>query len=145
MAGRAFAAVRALGELPVVRIGSVAVHALRENQRLLEISAGVATQTINAGMFALQRKLRFGVIEALADRSGRNPLPSAGVVARLATLLRESAVVRIAVTVRALCKRQPGIPRLVVDAGRVTPRTRDGHVHAGQRIPRLTMVKLIHL
>ena len=67
VAGGALAAVRTLGELAVVRIGLVAVHALLEGQRLFEIAAGVALGAIDAGMFAFQRELGLRVIEALVD------------------------------------------------------------------------------
>ena len=40
--GSAFAAIQPLGELTVVWIGLVAVHALLKGQRFLEISAKVA-------------------------------------------------------------------------------------------------------
>ena len=45
--GGALDAVRALGELPVVRVGFVAIYALLGSQRLLEVSASVALDASN--------------------------------------------------------------------------------------------------
>src|ERR1035441_8759594 len=94
MAGRAFDTPRPLGELAVMRIGLVTIHALGEGDRLFEISARVATRTIHGGVLALQRILGLRVIEIPAHRSHGNSLPAFGVVAGLAAL-RETAVVRI--------------------------------------------------
>ena len=87
--GGALATARTLGELAVVRIGLVAIHALLEYQRLLEIAVGVALGAVDAGVLALERKLGLRVVEALVDGLQRNFLPAAGVVAGL-TSLRES-------------------------------------------------------
>ncbi len=113
VAGRALAAVRTLGELPVVRIGLVAIHALRESHRLLEISTRMALRAIDADVLAFQRELGLRVIEALAHRLQRNLLPSARAVAGLATL-REAAVVRILVAIGTLVERDAGVLRLAI-------------------------------
>lgn len=81
MAGGALAAVSALGKLPVVRIGLVAIHALLERQGLLEISIGMALSAFDAGMLAFQRKLGFRMIEAFIHCLQRQLLPAARVVA----------------------------------------------------------------
>ena len=67
MAGGALSAVGALGELPIVRIGLVAVHAFLERKRLFEVSVGVALGTIDAGVLAFERKLGLRVIETFVD------------------------------------------------------------------------------
>ena len=67
MARGALGSARTAGKLSAVRIGLVAVHALLENQRLLEVSAGVALHTIHAGVLAPERKLCFGMVEALVQ------------------------------------------------------------------------------
>src|ERR1035441_5940838 len=115
MAGRAFDTPRPLGELAVMRIGLVTIHALGEGDRLFEISARVATRTIHGGVLALQRILGLRVIEIPAHRSHGNSLPAFGVVAGLAAL-RETAVVRIGVAIRALGKRDSGVARFAVGA-----------------------------
>lgn len=92
------ATVRPLLELPFVRIGFVAIHALGEGQRLLEIAIRVALGAVHADMLPLQRELCFRVIEELVHRLQRNLLPTARVVAGLATL-RKARLMRISVAV----------------------------------------------
>lgn len=70
VARRALGATRPLGELAIVGIRFVAVHARLESQRLLEISAAVALDAIHRRMFPEQGIFRFRVIEALADGCG---------------------------------------------------------------------------
>src|SRR5579863_9178406 len=116
----ALARIGAFRKLAVMRI-LVAIHALGKCEWLLEISVGMALGALDACMFAFQRKLRLRVIETFVHRLQRNLFPSAGVVARLATL-REAAVVRILVTVRALVERDTCILRLAVGSVGVTLR-----------------------
>lgn len=115
-----FASIRTLDELPVVRIGFVAVRALGEWQWLFEVAAGVALRTADAGMLAFQQILRLRVIEALVHRLQRNLPPPAGVMARLASLGSETAVMRILVTVGTLGERNPCVSRLAICAIHVT-------------------------
>lgn len=70
MAGSALAAARTLGELALVRVGLMTIHALLKDQRLLEISVRVALHTLHRGMLAQQRVFGGRVIEALTDRLG---------------------------------------------------------------------------
>lgn len=58
MAGRALPFVSPLHELPIVLV-PVAVETVLKRQRLLEIAAGVATQTIYRLVFSLQWVLGF--------------------------------------------------------------------------------------
>src|SRR3954467_14188875 len=55
--------------------------------------------------------------------------------------LREAALVRITMAVRAFAERQPGETRLVVRPRGVTLGAGDLRVHSGQRITRLRMIK----
>src|SRR5690348_6929270 len=64
--GRALSLLRAFGKLAVVYI-LVAVHALGEYQRLLEVTVRMALTAVDTRVLSLQRKLRFGVIKALID------------------------------------------------------------------------------
>jgi len=52
VAGGAFSAIDALGELPFVWVGHVTIHALRERQRLLEISVDVTLGAVDRGVSA---------------------------------------------------------------------------------------------
>src|ERR1700675_547725 len=76
MAGSALYAARTLGELAVMRIGLVTIHALLECQRLLKVSVGVALGAVYGLVLAFEGKLGFGVVEALIDGRERNLLPS---------------------------------------------------------------------
>ena len=115
VARRALSTSGPLGELAVVWIGLVAIHAFRKRNRLFEISTCVAERAIHGHMLALQWILGLRVIEGLIHHSQRNSLPAFGAVAGLAAL-RETAVVRICVAIRALGKRYPGVARLAVGA-----------------------------
>ena len=95
---RALPFVGALRKLPVVLV-LVAVKAMLEGQRLLEIARGVATQTIHRLVLAFERILGFRMIEALVHCLERHSFPTSGVVARLTTLLGEAAMMRIGMAV----------------------------------------------
>lgn len=141
MAGGAFPSICALYELTLVLI-LVAIHALLEGDRSLEIAAPVALEAINALMFPHQRIFGLGVIKALVERRSRNPLPATCVVARLAALLSKTSPVWVAMAVRAFSKRQTKITRLVVRSGRVALLATHLGVQSRQRIASFGMVKL---
>lgn len=143
MASGALAAIGPFRELSLVRIGLVAVGALREHNRLLEISAAMTLNAADRSMFSEQRKLGFRVIEFLVQ-TRRKLLPSTCVVAGLASL-RKRAVVRIAMAVRALAERNACVSRFIVRAGRMAFFTRDLHVRTGQWIARLRVIKLLRV
>ena len=142
--GRAFNALRTFGELPLVRVRFMAVHALCKYQRLLEVAVGMALGAIHAGVLAFQRELRFGVIEALVHRLQRDLLPAAGVVTGLATL-RETSVVRILVTVRTLIKGDAHVLRFAIRTVRVALGALHLRVQAGQWVARLGVIELAHV
>lgn len=141
MAPGTLAAAGAPGELPVVGIGLVAIHALLEGQRLLEISASVALRAIDGGVFSLQRIFRFGVIETLVNRRKGNLFPAGGIVAGLAAL-GEAAVMGIAVAVGALVEGKAGVARFAILPRRVALGARDLGMQSGQGITGLRMVEL---
>jgi hypothetical protein len=142
VAGGAFSAIRTPGKLAVVRIGLVAIHALLEYERLLEISIGMALGTIHAGVFALQRKLRLGVIKALIQRLSGDLFPSACVVAGLAGLPGEASTVGVLVAVRALVERNPRILRLAIRFVGVALRALHLGVQPRQWVARLRVIEL---
>jgi hypothetical protein len=119
MAGGALATTRSPGELSLVRVRLMTVHALLKGERFFEISIRVTLRTFHTGMLAQQRILSGGMIEALADRLCRHSLPSAGVVARLATLC-EGSTMRIRVAIGAFAKCDSRVARLIVRRGRMT-------------------------
>ena len=61
---------RPFGELAIMRVRFVAVHALLKSERLLEISAAMALYAVDCRMLPKQRVLRFRVIETLTDCGG---------------------------------------------------------------------------
>src|SRR5215469_2978644 len=127
MARRAFACIRTLGELAVVRV-FVAVGALGKRDRFFKVSAGVALGAIDRSMLAFKRELRLGVIEMRAHCLQRDLLPTAGAVAG-GTTLRETAVVRIFVAIRALIERNSSVLRLAIRTVDVALRALYLHVH----------------
>jgi len=138
---RAFPTARPFGELAVVRIGLVTIDALREGDRLLEVSARVAAFATHGRVFSLQRILGFCVVKVFANRSQRDFLPALGAMAGLAAL-RETPVVRVVVAIRTLGKRNPRIARLGVRARHVALLALHLDVQSGQRILRLGVIKL---
>lgn len=108
----AFAAVfvGALGKLAAVRVGLVAVGAMRGSDGRFEIATLMTLQTRNLLVFAAQWKAGFGVIEFLGEIRF---CPRRSVVAALAGLL-EFTFVRIAVAVCAVSKFQPFVAWLPV-------------------------------
>ena len=74
----------------------------------------MALGAIHAGVFALQGKLRLGVIKALIQRLSRDLLPTARVMAGLAGLPGEASTVWVFVAVRALVERNPCVLRLPI-------------------------------
>jgi len=141
MTGSALAAFSALAELSAVRARLVAVHALLKNQRLLEVAAAVALQTVDTHVFAKQRKFSPGVVEALIERLHRDLFPPAGVVAGLASL-HETAAMRIVVAVSTLRKSDSRVPRLVVGARGVALLAGDLRMQTRQRIAGPGVVEL---
>ena len=112
VAGRALAAILTLGELPVMSI-LVAICALLERDGLFEIAIDVALGAIDSSVLALERVLRLGVIKSLGDGLKVDPLPSACIVAGVATL-RETAMVRILVAIGALVEWNANVFRLAI-------------------------------
>jgi|SRR5579863_1815821 len=142
--GSTFAAIRAFDELSPVGIRLVAVHALGESDGLFEVSVGVTLRAIHGRMLTLQRILGFGMIKALVHRLPRNSLPPARVVAGLAAL-REAAMVRIPVAIRAQVEGDADILRFAVGSVHVALRALHLDVQAGQRIPRPRVVEFLNL
>lgn len=139
VARRAFSLVRPLGKLASVRIGCVAISAMRESDRLLEISSRVALQAVHLRMLAEQRIFRLRVVESLGLR---NVLPSARGVARFAGL-RKRAVMRIGMAIGALRERNAGESRLAVRRrGSMALRTGNLSVQAGQRVMGFRMIEI---
>lgn len=97
---RAFSLLRPLLELSFMWIGLVAIHAIRERKRLLEVAIDVARGATHRGVFAQKGIFRLRVIK----REGRQKFfPSRGRVTFLATLL-ERAFMRVNMTVDASLK-----------------------------------------
>ena len=63
-------------------------------------------------------------------------------MARLARLLREAAVMRVAVAIRTFAERQTCVARFVIGAGRVALCTSHRRMQSGQRKARLTVIEL---
>lgn len=140
--GRALPCVITFGELTAVRIGRVAVGALGECQRFLEVALSMTEHAIHGLVLADQWIFGFGVVKALRESGGLHALPTASGVTGLAALLLEAAVMRIAVAIRALAKLQACPSRLVIDPRGMALLARDFFVQSGQRISRLGVIEL---
>src|ERR1700746_2307175 len=90
VARRAFALVRARGELPVMRI-LVAIHALGKRNLRLEVATFVALAARDRLVFSEQGEFRFLVVET---HQLRHVLPTRSHVATLARR-SEAALVRV--------------------------------------------------
>jgi len=116
MALCALALFRAGFELALVRIGFVAIHAIREGKRFLEIAIDVTGRAADRDVFANQGILRLRVVEFKARKKF---FPPRGCVAVLAALF-ERSFVRIDMAVDArlelhvfVTRRSAGHVRLV--------------------------------
>jgi hypothetical protein len=140
MAFGAFALFRPGFELAFVRIGCVAIHAIREGKRFLEIAIDVTGGAADCNVFANQGILRLRVVEFKARKKF---FPPRRCVAVLAALF-ERSFVRIDMAVDArlelhvfVTRRSAGHVRLVaLLAGNLD-------VQTGQWIAGLRMVKLV--
>ena len=143
MAGSALAAVLTLGELPVMSV-LVAIRALLERDGLLEISVGMALCAIDGSVLALKRELRLGVVEALVDGLEADLLPSGCAMAGLAGL-REAAVMRVLVAIRAQAEGNAGVLWLAVGTVDVALGALHLSVQAGKGIAGLGVIELAHV
>ena len=143
VAGRALTAILTFDELTVVSI-LVAIRALLEWDLLLEIAVGVALGAIDAEVLALERVLGLGVVESLVHGLQVDPLPSAGIVAGVATL-GETAVVRILVTIGALAEWNANVFRLAIGTVGVTLGALHLRVQSGEGITGFGVVELAHV
>jgi hypothetical protein len=135
----AFTIVLALGELALMRI-LMAVAALRESDRLLEISLRVALDAVDIRVFAEQRESGLRVIKSLVLR---NLSPARGCMAGLARL-RESSMMWIAVAVAALRERHARESRFTArSCRRMAFLTSHLRVKPSQRVSRFVVIELL--
>lgn len=144
MTGGALCARRPLGELPIVWVGFMAIHALLKGQRFLEVAAAVTLNAVDGRVLAQQGIFCFRVVETLADRYRGDLLPPAGVMAGLATL-RKTSTMWIGVTIGTQRKRDPGVTGFVVGSRRVAFQTGDLRMQTGERIARFRVIELFKL
>ena len=129
VAGFAAAAIGPRQELPVVRIGLVAVGADIVRDGRLEVSAAMTDVPTHFKVLSSKRVLRLGVVELSDERA---LLPRGRAVAGFTTLLELSAM-RIVVARRTAIELESNIFRYAVGAGSVTLLTSDLAMQSGQR------------
>lgn len=137
----ASAAVGALQELPLMRIGLVAIRAIDVRNRDFEIGALVAGHTRHFNVLAQQRELGLRVIEGRGE--GRF-LPRESAVAGVACLL-EFALVRVAMASGAGGELQPCVSWQAIGAGGVAFLAGCVQVRPGKRIARLRVVEVFRI
>lgn len=143
VAGRTLAAILTLDELPVVSI-LVAIRAFLEWDLLLEIAVGVALGAIDGSVLAFERVLGLGMVESLADGLKVDPLPSAGIVAGVATL-GEAAVVGILVAIGTLAEWNANVLGLAIGTVGVTLGALHLRMQSGEGIAGFGVVELAHV
>lgn len=94
MALRTFTLLLAFLKLAFVRVGLVAIAAIREGNLSFEVAVQVASHARNLNVFSNQRIFRFGVVEI---KAGQKIFPTAGGVAAFTRFL-EFTLVGIDVT-----------------------------------------------
>ena len=140
MALRAFALLRTRFELAFVRVGFVAIHAIRKRQRPLEIAVQVALGAADRRVLAEQGILRFRMVEFEARQQ---LLPATRRVAVFAALL-EGTLVGIHVAGRAGVKLHVLIARgSARHVGFMALLASNPNMQACQGIARLRVVKLL--
>ena len=143
MALRAFAFAGTRLELPLVRIGCVAIRALGESDGAFEISPGMAIAATHLQVHSGQRKFRFRMVEL--DGQVVHLLPPAGRMAGFARGL-EGSLVRIRMAGRAGIELESGeLYSLVRPGWQVAFSAGNLRVHASQRIFCLRMIELLGL
>jgi len=142
VAAAALRAASPLGELAPVFI-LMAIHALLEGDRLLEVTFAMASQTIHLLMLSDQGVFGLRVVESLVQCRRGDTLPTACVMAGLATLLCETATMRIAVAVRTLAERQADVTRLVVRARSMALLASHLRMQPGERVSCLGVIELL--
>jgi len=129
-------------ELSFVRIGGMAIHALGESQRLLEITRGVAVAATNFQMHSHEGIFCFRMVE-LHRRIHFFPTGCrmAGFTGSL-----EGPLVRVGMAIDAGIEFDPGILHRLVRAGwEMALLARYLGMHSGQRIFGFRMVELLRL
>ena len=142
MTFRTLALARPRLKLPFVGIGIMAVCALSEGQRLLEIASGVAIAATDFQVHPQKRVFCFRMVE-LHRRI--HFFPAGRRMARFTSSL-ESALVRVRVAIGAAIEFDPGELHRLVGAGReMALLARYLGVHPSQRILCFRMVELLCL
>lgn len=140
MALRTFTLLLAFLKLAFVRVGLVAIAAIREGNLSFEVAVQVASHARNLNVFSNQRIFRFGVVEI---KAGQKIFPTAGGVAAFTRFL-EFTLVGIDVT------RGAGIELHVLIKNRAARRfrlvallARNFDVQASEGITSLRVVKIL--
>ena len=138
--GGALTAIRTLGELSIVCV-FVTVGTFGERNLFLEISVGVALGALDPCVLSLEWIFRLRVIEALIHVLEGNLLPAGrGVAGR--TGLREAAVMRIRVTIRAQVEGNANILRFSIRTVGMALRALHLGVQSGQGIASFAVIEL---
>jgi hypothetical protein len=123
-----------------VRIGLVAIRAVRKRQRLFEIAIQVTFRAADLGMFSEKRILGFRMVEF---KAGQKFLPARGGVTFLAALL-ERAFVRIDVAIDAGRELHVSVARRAAGhIGLVALFASDLAMKARQRVAGLGVIELV--
>jgi hypothetical protein len=144
MARCALSGIGALGELAIMRIWFVAVHAPGKCDGPFKIAIRVALCTADGSMPSLQRELGLRMVEALVNGLERDLLPSHGAMATLAPL-RKATVMRILVAVKTLVERNTAVLRFSIRRGDVALAALHLGMQSGQRVAGARMIELAYV
>ena len=134
---------RRLANCPLVRV-FVAVRTFGKRDLFLEVSVGVALGALDFRVLSLERIFRLRVIKALVDVLQGDLFPSGRGMAGRAGL-RETAVVRILVTIRAQIERNAGVLRFAIGTVRMALCALHLSVQTGQGIAGFAVIELTNI
>ena len=118
----------------------MAIRTLGKRDLFLKIATLMAQRAVHRGVLPEERIFGLRMVEVPVHPSQGNLFPACCAVAGFAAL-REAAMVKVNVAIRAFAKREPGIARLAVRVRRMAFFALHLRVLPGERIARLAVIE----